>query len=328
MLAALALPGLLLPPPLAIAGRYADGSTTNDIDQLVARCRECEYVVVGRLVAVHSFEPRVLDVPGLRTRATATLRVIRHLKGDPGVGTVEVEFRYPSRTDVRPDEADAIWCVRGKLPNGRHLVSDRRRGADWVWTFEDAISRVDRKTRYPGMPKPEPGGKALSAVLAVRDADGAPGPSARIAAGAGLRLAVQFENHAAGARAVMPCLDGSSRRRQYPYYELEVVDAAGGHVPRAQTRPRCGNTEPLGRWDVVPLDEGEVFRTSASADGYDRLPPGKYRVRLRYTASRDRRMSLVPLGPDDPVAVEALKSVWEGELVSNWVDVEVTNARP
>jgi hypothetical protein len=119
----------------------------------------------------------------------------------------------------------------------------------------------------------------------------------------------------------MPFLDDSDVHWRYPYYDLEILDANGGTVSR-RLIARCGNVNPFRAKDIVSLEPGEVFRTWVPTYDYE-LAPGKYRVRLKYTAKRDTTINGVPLSNDDEEVNELIKTVWEGTIVSNRIEVEI-----
>ncbi len=137
-----------------------------------------------------------------------------------------------------------------------------------------------------------------------------------------VQFIAQFENHDSAAQAVMPRLDGSELHWRYPYYDIEIRDSTGKSIGRPG-RSRCGNIDPLHTRDIVLLQPGEIFRTWFGHYYMYGLPPGTYRARLRYTAKQDlSKMGLS--GPDDPDMREQIKSVWEGTIESNWIDINVT----
>jgi hypothetical protein len=291
-------------------------------DDLIVRCREARFVVLGRVAKVHSTE-HPQGVPGVGIRATATIQVERHLKGDSTIEAIEIEFRAESYLDFKPDTEDVIWFVRGRQDDGRYAVVDWKWGKDSLRTIEWAMSLVDKQARIPGMPRAQQPKGALTLALGADDGTGRAATSIRVASPADLKLLVQFENHELAPRAVMPCLDGSDCHRRYPHYDLEVLDANGLLVRRGGFAV-CGNIDPFRALDIVPLRQGEVFRTRAPFPWHYRMSPGRYRVRLRYTAKKDLRLDGIPLGKNDPQVADAIKTVWEGQLISNWVEVEVT----
>ncbi|MDB6028294.1 MAG: hypothetical protein JWM68_4517 [Verrucomicrobiales bacterium] len=134
-------------------------------------------------------------------------------------------------------------------------------------------------------------------------------------------ISLRFQNHDTKSQAVMPELDGSNVHWRYPFYDFEIV-SPDGTVLQPKSGPRCGNVNPLRREDVVLLPKGEVFRTSVTPAGYQ-LPPGKYKVRVHYTARRNASIKGVPLGENDASALKAIQNVWEGTLVSNWIELEI-----
>jgi hypothetical protein len=284
--------------------------------RLDRQSRECLLVVVGRVTKIVS-----TSHPYGKTSSVAIIEVRRHLKGISDVKTMEAEFRFESSLDMKLDDGDAIWFIREKLDNGRYLVADWKWGQDSLYRILSALNRTDKQTRIPGMPKPVPGPSPLSLSLAADDGQGNALITRKCASLQDVTLLVQFENRGNAPRSVMPCLDGSEDRRRYPYYDLEILDADGKPIPR-QGIGFCGNIDPLRARDIVSLQPGEVFRTWAPWSLHN-LPSGKYRIRLHYTAKQNTATNGIPLGQDDKEAKELIKAVWEGDLHSNWIDVEV-----
>jgi len=138
------------------------------------------------------------------------------------------------------------------------------------------------------------------------------------------RLRVEFENHDQANHSVMACLDGSTNKRRYPFYELEVVDDRGKPVPQREFLA-CGNLNPWRIDDFIDLAKGDVYRIRIGVYPDWQLTSGYYKIRLKYTAKRDlRRNGLM----NQKVSVNHLmKNVWEGTLYSNWVSVEITDPK-
>jgi hypothetical protein len=137
-----------------------------------------------------------------------------------------------------------------------------------------------------------------------------------------LNLELEFKNTAASA-AVMRPLDGSTTEFRYPYYRVEVVDLAGEAVALPPLAG-CKTTNPLRATDVIALAKGEALKTPMPWSGNRELAAGSYRARVHYTAKRDPKGQNVEHSSDPGKAGAALKTVWEGELVSNWIRLDVT----
>jgi hypothetical protein len=292
-----------------------------ELDDMLVRCRKAEMVVVGRVTAVHSCK-HPLGMPGIGTIATATISIERYLKGKSDVKTIEVVLRCESNLELTTDDEDVIWFLRERQPDGRHLVEGWKWGVSETRYIESALRLVDRKTRILGMPEPKPADQPVSVVLGVPDGSGKALTSTRVGSFRNLRLLVQFENHKSGSRSVMPCLHGSDIRWRYPYYDLEIVDADGNAVPRG-TVVACRSVGAFSKLDIVPLEKGEVFRGELPMQGYDRLPYAKYRMRLHYTSKQDATIKVSPDRQPSAAALTALKTVWEGSITSNWIEVEI-----
>lgn len=218
-----------------------------------------------------------------------------------------------------------IWFIGEKEGGGRHAVRDWKWETGSIPRIESVLRLLDRTTRIPGVPAADRGKKPLSLGLVATERGGKGTTAAAVPSVRELSLFVQFENHEAGTRAVMPFLYGSDLGWRYPRYELEVVGADGtAHQPRGP-RVVCLSVAPLDKWDIVSLKKGEVFRAPVPVQGYE-LPEGKYRVRVAYTAKQDATIARVPAVKPDAATSEALKAVWEGTLESNWIDVEITRA--
>jgi hypothetical protein len=298
----------------------------DDNERMLTRCRDAKLIVVGRITKVHSCEhPR--GIPGVGTVATATIKVERHLKGTSDAETIEIQFQCESNLDLEPDDEDVIWFIRDKMDDGRHAVRDWKWGTSSARHIDWALGLVDRKTRIPGMPKAEPGKKPISLGLVATDEKGKGATSVRVGSLGDLTLLVQFENHQEGTRAVVPFLYGSDLGLRYPRYELEILDADGKAVPR---RPviTCATVGELSKWDIVALEKGEVFRCQILSVQRYSAPNGKYRVRVLYTAKQDATISVRPTRELDAQLSAALKTVWEGTLESNWIEVEVGGGLP
>jgi hypothetical protein len=291
------------------------------LDRVLSLYRDAKFVVVGRVARVGSCE-HPEGVPGVGTRGTAAIQVTRHLKGDSDQKILDVAFEFASSLGLRPDDGDVVWPIRGEQRNGRYLVRDWKWGTDSVGSFEYAAALTDKTTRTPGMPRPTPDGKPLSVVLAADDGTGR-AVSAVPRSIRHTKFFVQFENHDRAARSVMPCLHGSEQRKRFPHCVLEMA-GPDGEVVTPRGGAWCPTVAPLAARDVVPLNRGEVFRTpvALSWGRYPELTPGRYKVRLRYTARQDARVRGICPEPG-VAALVALATVWEGELVSNWVDVEI-----
>jgi hypothetical protein len=285
-------------------------------------------IVVGRISKVHSCEhPR--GVPGVGTVATATIDAKRYLKGHTDAKGVEIDFQCEAFLDLGPDAEDVIWFIGEKTEGGRYAVRSWKWGTSSLPFIESVLRLIDRTTRTPGMPEVDRGKKPISLGLVTTDGDGKGTTSVKVASVCDLSLLVQFENHEAGARAVMPFLYGSDLRWRYPRYELEIVGEDGVRLSHGK-HAVCKCIAPLDKWDIVSLKKGEVFRTPVPVQGYA-LPEGKYRVRVVYTAKQDAAIADLPTRELDADVSAALKTVWEG-VESNWIDVEVSwnqrNAKP
>jgi hypothetical protein len=308
-----------LPAVLVLVAVSTSPVRADLFDDVTALCRDAKFIVVGRVTRVHS-SGRPNDLPGVGTRATATLEVSRYLKGASDAKSLDIEYRAAAWLDFKPDTDDVIWIVSGERVGGRYLVKK------WKWDtgstdlFLKALNRIDKTTRIEGMPKPTPDGKPLSIVLAIDDGTGKATTSGRVTSETWRAFLVQFENHEVVAQSVMPCMYGSQLGKQFPHYDLELLDANGKSVPRRRGI-WCSSVAAVAPRDIVPLARGEVFRESVPLSRYGGLEFGKYQVRLRYTARRDVRIDGVPW-VENPATTAALKSLWEGELVSNWFPFE------
>ena len=80
---------------LTLAAVANPARASDPYELLLDGCRPLKFVVLGRITRVHSCE-HPQWIPGVRTRATATLQVTCHLKGFPDLKTLEVEFLLPS----------------------------------------------------------------------------------------------------------------------------------------------------------------------------------------------------------------------------------------
>lgn len=278
--------------------------------------RECRFVVLGRITEVFS-----TDWSGDGTVATGSIEVRRHLKGNHDARLLEVEFHFRSSLNMEPDMEDVIWFIRRQMDNGRYLVTDWKWSRDSVGRIEAAIARVDKNTRIPGMPPPSVTVAPLSVVLGADDGRGRAVTSVRAHSIHQVRLLAQFQNHGETPLAVMPVIDGSLTRRRFPYYDLEFSGSAGSVAGR-QIEAICGNINPLARTDIVEILPGEVFRTRVPSFGYD-LGPGKYRVRLKYTAGPPVTAAEVASRDIDDDLKTRIEKVWEGKIVSNWLEIEI-----
>jgi hypothetical protein len=271
------------------------------------------FVVVGRITKVVSNE-RI--GPG-KYRSVGIIEIRRHLKGNADVKTIEVEFPV----DMKLDEEDVVWFIGKKLANGRYSFAGWKWGVESLSMILPSISRTDKTTRIPGMPKPAAGKEPLTVVLGIDDGTGRALESTRATSFGGIRLMVQFENRGSAPQAVMPVLDGCEVHWRFPHYDLEIRDAQGMQPPR-QGVGRCGNVNHLRTSDIVSLQPGEVFRTTGPW-GRPNVPPGHYRVRLAYTAKRDTTTKGILIQENEKGVEEAMRSVWEGTIHSNWIDIEI-----
>src|SRR5262249_23198843 len=147
------------------------------------------------------------------------------------------------------------------------------------------IYRADKTGRIPGMPAAPPGRGPVAVALGVDDGQGRVAGAGRATSVPELQLLVQFGNLGSAQVAVLPALDGSIWHRRFPHSDLEIVGGDGKPVPQWLAGV-CGNIDPLRLRDIVPLRPGEVFKTWAPWPVWQQAP-GKYRVRLRYTAKPD-----------------------------------------
>jgi hypothetical protein len=92
------------------------------------------------------------------------------------------------------------------------------------------------------------------------------------------------------------CLDGSERRRRYPFCYFEVTGPNGQLVER-EFRVRCGNLNTLTWVDFVALPAGGTLNPCERIDRYGFFSagpypqyfdvPGKYRVQFVYSTRYD-----------------------------------------
>jgi hypothetical protein len=285
-------------------------------DKMLVQTRECTWVVLGRISEISSIKKSSNG-----TVLVGAIEVNRYLKGNPGENTVPVEFQYASSINLQPETENRIWFFRSKLENGRYLITDWRWNKEDTYRVLECIWKLDKTSGIPGMPKPFPGTQPITVSLAFDDGRGHAITSKETVSPHGALFLIQFENVHSKSCSVMPCLDGSVMRSRYPYYEFEIVDIAGKPVAQ-QGWACCGNVNPFHKDDFVSLAPGEIFRTPASAP-WPELAPGKYKIRLRYTAKRDLNITGSPLGKNDKEVRQLLRNVWEGTVESNWVDLEV-----
>ena len=283
-------------------------------EKLKSMSKESEFVVLGRVTAVSSIRH-----PEGKTEAVGTIKVKRHLKGTPNISEVDVIFRFGSHLSMKPDEENVIWFVRRENSGQRYLVTDWKWSSSSLGRVERILALVDKKTRIPNMPKPEPSEQPLSVVIAADDGTGRATTTKRLRSLDSLRLLVQFENHSDIKRTVMPCLDGSIVHWRYPHYDIEIRDEQNKLIRRGSI-DRCGNVDPFRVDDFVSLAKGEVFRTTVPVYAYT-LKPGKYEMRLIYTAKQDA--STKGLWPVVDKIGDLIQTVWEGTLRSNWITIEI-----
>lgn len=290
--------------------------------QLKRQSEECLFVVQGRIIQVESTEH-----PKGKTVSLGTIEVTRHLKGRSDLRTIPAEFRFDSDVAMKPDTEDVIWFVRERQSDGRYLVTDWKWGLDSLDRITGAVARVDH-TPIPNMPKPGAADQPISLAIAADDGRGQATTEIKRRSLPEIRFLIQFENQGLKALAVMPCLYGSMWHSKYPHYDLEIRDSRDQDVPlggfaicgtgdMASARPR----------DVVPLRPGEVFRTAIPSYligmAAPRLKPGTYKVRLKYTAKRDASVRGNPPSSINKELEEAMKSLWEGTALSNWITVQI-----
>ena len=110
-----------------------------------------------------------------------------------------------------------------------------------------------------------------------------------------------------------------------PMINLEIRDEAGRDARTPDPRFMCGNVSEFG--DFIDLRDGETLRFMVRFH-YERLPPGTYSARLRYTVTRDIKQLNVDgffHGPDAATLARA-KTLWEGTVVSDWITFGVVSA--
>lgn len=287
--------------------------------KLDAQAKASRFVVVGRLARMNSHTR--LDGT---TVSIGKIQVRKHLKGASDLKFFDCEFPFKLDDSVSADTEEYIWFVHDKLPSGRFGVEGTRAPADYLALIRDKISRINKKkTPMPGLPKPRSDSAPVSVVLAFDNGTETAATSIRVAAGTQVTLIAQFENHDSAEHAVMPCLDASDVFWRYPHYRIEVRDATGKAVTRHGVS-MCGNVDPLRARDIILLQTGEIFRTRFEHYMLDGFPPGSYRARLKYTAKQDQTAKGISPMPDDPDLLERIKTVWQGTIESNWIDIQVT----
>jgi hypothetical protein len=268
-------------------------------------------------------------IPSPRKAGLAPPGPVAHPSG-PTKTTFQVERSFKgagsSSLTVILSERDSpgISAVYFLAPAGRHLKVICVWTAGSWHTAREAVFRADKRCRVPGIPIPEAKG-GLVLGLGIVDAHGKARTQASVGSYAELQaldLLLQFENLGSSS-AVMPPLDGSTSKFRFPHYVVEVRDAKGqpAKLPR---QFGCKTTNPLRARDVIPLASNEVFRTSAPWFGNRELDPGTYTVRLRYVAKRDPQGQKIQHTKGAAQVRAALKTVWEGTLVSNWITIKVT----
>jgi hypothetical protein len=128
-------------PPASVTNGIPTDPVGETREQLVKLCRECRFIVLGRVTQVESvIHPRS---PLGRTVALGTIQVQRHLKDITDLEVLPVEFRFESTIEMRSDEGEDIWFVRDRQEGGRYLVTDWKWGPDSLDLILEAISRVD-----------------------------------------------------------------------------------------------------------------------------------------------------------------------------------------
>ena len=123
---------------------------------------------------------------------------------------------------------------------------------------------------------------------------------------------------------------GSAKFKEQCLALLDELDESGlvvtkhGKPVAREGIARCGNVTGWRTRDFVGVKPGEVFRCRIPV--YRRSPaPGKYRVRLTYTAKRDLSIKSGLAGENAAGVKQLMKNVWEGVLHSNWIDLDIRN---
>ena len=279
---------------------------------LEEQVRRAEFVIVGYVVE------SVID-PDTRKSpfSVAQMVVDRHLLGTPS----ETNLLVQSDGALNPESRPVIWFINPSATNGRYVIDKGAWGTNSIWLVENAINRVDKTTRIKGLPPVKTTSAPISLTIGADNGKGEAILTCTADSFRDIRIILQFENHSDDQHAVMPCLDGSASHLRYPHYDLFVLDHAGNPVQRKQGG-RYGNIDPLRKYDIVPLDKGEVFRASFKESWID-ATPGMYTVALRYTAKQEIASRSERIGRNDEDVETLIKTVWEGSLTSNWINVKI-----
>ena len=313
-------------PTLLVLATFASTSQ-NDPDLEMDRKIEglllrSDLVVIGGTVGLE-------DIKGNTATGTRySISVKRYIKGHSDAKAVPVIQTKEGRPVYAPgkDTKDSIWYLGNRQPDGSYVLI-----SGWSACCErstrDALARIDKRSRIPGMPAP-PGPKPpVAVVLGIDDGHGRAVTELQVTSFKDIRLHLQFENNSGKPLSFMPMLDGSIVHWRYPHYDFEVIDSDGAPVPRPPTA-RCGNVDRLRDKDIVSISSGEVYRTTARIPYYFRKPlrDGRYKVRIRYTAKRDATTSGLSSPPTEE-AIRKLQGVWEGTLVTNWVEIILDSSK-
>jgi hypothetical protein len=273
--------------------------------ELAAWLGECEWAVLGTVVRPDG--PTALD--------GRVISVERVFKGPREADRIIVDAIGPF------GEERAVRFLRRDAATGGLVVAHAWSADAWE-TVDDVLARLDRRTRIAGMPAHGgEKGAAIAVTIGADDGRGHARSSIALASLADLRLLIQIENRAEVRELVMPPLDGSEAGMRYPHYAVELTTPEGKAVELGPLA-RCGVVNPFTEWDFVELAPGEVLRTSLRM-GHPAPAPGAYRLRLTYEARRDARTRGMEQQDPELQVVKLIGSVWEGEAVSNWIDVQI-----
>lgn len=276
--------------------------------RLEIQVKESTFVVLGRIESISS-----LTHPDAKTVAVGRMKVRRHLKGASKVRNLGVEFHFESFLELKPDSKDYIWFIGPKLDNGRYLITNWRWGRDSIERIMAVISKVDKNTRIPNMREPLQADTAITVSLAVEDEQGHALTYARAHSLRQIRLWAQFHN-----RSKVPL---SILHRSFLYDTLEIVGPDGRRISRF-SELCCGDLLILRKEHIVQIGPNEVYRRILWTTGF-RLAPGIYRARYKYTATQDLSSAAMIFNRGDEKLRQLLNNVWEGEIVSNWIEIEI-----
>jgi hypothetical protein len=250
--------------------------------------------------------------------APGVVEIVAHRVFKGGLDSPRLRVRI-ARTLSREDrEGVSAWFLV-RRPDGSYAeVAAASLMADYY--FMDVAARMERAP-YPGM-QPQ---RIVDGVVVDLGLDSGLGRVSKAPPQATrsdqVMLVAQITNFGP-TRTVLGRSESSELGKGNPKIDLEIRDGAGRDARQPDPGFMCGNLSELG--DFVELRDGETLKFMVSYH-YEKLPPGTYSARLRYTVRRDIEGLNVHgnfRGPDRATLARA-RTLWEGTVVSDWMTFSV-----